>query len=195
MLPFYPDKDIINSHGNNVWKMYHNCYHITAVAGRRRRVWYSWSLVSLSALDWHRRSRAIRNSSSRSSPAFRGRRYRGERLVELAKKYSSKAFIACNDPLEAAVFSVLVETIQRQDLIELQLRKMGIVDSAYSIGGVDLWTKNGLRSPLLLYPGRCKTEDHRRYDHFLYPMLKMSEISPIRAPIFSRFLLAFWKTS
>jgi len=42
----------------------------------------------------------------------------GEKLVELAKKHSSEAFIACDDPLEAAVFSVLVETIKRRDRIE-----------------------------------------------------------------------------
>jgi hypothetical protein len=43
----------------------------------------------------------------------------------MAKKHSSEAFIACDDPLEAAVFSVLVATIKRQDLIELHLRKDG----------------------------------------------------------------------
>jgi hypothetical protein len=35
--------------------------------------------------------------------------------VDLAKKHSSEAFIACDDPLESAVFSVLVETIKRQE--------------------------------------------------------------------------------
>lgn len=39
----------------------------------------------------------------------------GEKLAKLAKMHSSEAFIACDDPLEAAVFSVLVETIKRQD--------------------------------------------------------------------------------
>jgi hypothetical protein len=43
--------------------------------------------------------------------------------VELAKKHSSEAFIACDDPLEAAVFSALVETIKRQDQIESFLKE------------------------------------------------------------------------
>lgn len=33
------------------------------------------------------------------------------RLAEMAKKHSSEAFYALDDPLEAAVFSVLVELI------------------------------------------------------------------------------------
>ena len=33
----------------------------------------------------------------------------GQRLAELAKKHSSEAFYALDDPLEAAVFSALVE--------------------------------------------------------------------------------------
>ena len=47
----------------------------------------------------------------------------GERLVELAKKHSSEAFIACDDPLEAAVFSALVEMLKHQDQIESRLRE------------------------------------------------------------------------
>jgi hypothetical protein len=47
----------------------------------------------------------------------------GKKLIELAKKHSSEAFIACDDPLEAAVFSALVETIKRQDQIESLLRE------------------------------------------------------------------------
>jgi len=43
--------------------------------------------------------------------------------VELAKKHSSEAFIACDDPLEAAVFSVLVEILRRQDAIRLDRRE------------------------------------------------------------------------
>jgi hypothetical protein len=39
----------------------------------------------------------------------------GEKLVKMAKMHSSEAFIACDDPLEAAVFSVLVETIKLQE--------------------------------------------------------------------------------
>ena len=39
-------------------------------------------------------------------------------VVELAKKHSSEGFVGCNDPLEAAVFSVLIEILKRQDKIE-----------------------------------------------------------------------------
>lgn len=39
-------------------------------------------------------------------------------IAELAKKHSSEAFVGCNDPLEAAVFSVLVELLKRQDVAE-----------------------------------------------------------------------------
>ena len=62
---------------------------------------------------WARSSRALKKED---------RQY-GEKLVELAKKHSSEAFMACDDPLEAAVFSVLVETIKRQDQIEARLRE------------------------------------------------------------------------
>ena len=62
---------------------------------------------------WARSSRALKKED---------RQY-GEKLVELAKRHSSEAFMACDDPLEAAVFSVLVETIKRQDLAEARLRE------------------------------------------------------------------------
>ena len=63
---------------------------------------------------------------SRSSQALKkeDQKY-GEKLVKLTKMHSSEAFIACDDPLEAAVFSALVEMIKRQDRIELQMRKEG----------------------------------------------------------------------
>jgi hypothetical protein len=64
---------------------------------------------------WARSSRALKKED---------RQY-GEKLLKLAKKHSSEAFITCDDPLEAVVFSVLVETLKRQDRIELQLRKDG----------------------------------------------------------------------
>jgi hypothetical protein len=47
----------------------------------------------------------------------------GEALVKLAKSHSSEAFDACNDPLEAIVFSALVEIIKRQDKLEEDMRK------------------------------------------------------------------------
>ena len=62
---------------------------------------------------WARSSRALKKED---------RQY-GEKLVELAKRHSSEAFMACDDPLEAAVFSVLVETIKRQDQAEARLRE------------------------------------------------------------------------
>jgi len=61
---------------------------------------------------WARSSRALR---------IEDQPY-GKKLVELAKKHSSEAFISCDDPLEAAVFSVLVETIKRQEQIESRMR-------------------------------------------------------------------------
>ena len=36
----------------------------------------------------------------------------GQRLADMAKKHSSEAFYAFDDPLEAAVFSVLVELMK-----------------------------------------------------------------------------------
>ena len=36
----------------------------------------------------------------------------GQKLAEKVKKHSSEAFYALNDPLEAAVFSVLVEMLK-----------------------------------------------------------------------------------
>jgi hypothetical protein len=36
----------------------------------------------------------------------------GQKLAEMAKKHSSEAFFALDDPLEAAVFSVLVELMK-----------------------------------------------------------------------------------
>ena len=39
----------------------------------------------------------------------------GETIAGLAKKHSSDAFFGCDDPLEAAVFSVLVEIVKVQD--------------------------------------------------------------------------------
>jgi hypothetical protein len=38
----------------------------------------------------------------------------GQRLAEMAKRHSGEAFYALDDPLEAAVFSVLVEMMKRR---------------------------------------------------------------------------------
>jgi len=55
---------------------------------------------------WARSTRALKKEDQQY----------GEKLVKLAKMHSSEAFIACDDPLEAAVFSVLVEMIKRQEI-------------------------------------------------------------------------------
>jgi hypothetical protein len=62
---------------------------------------------------WARSSRALKKEDQQY----------GEKLVELAKKHSSESFNACDDPLEAAVFSAFIETIKRQDQIESLLRE------------------------------------------------------------------------
>jgi hypothetical protein len=38
----------------------------------------------------------------------------GQKLAEMAKKHSSEAFYALDDPLEAAVFSVLIEMMLKE---------------------------------------------------------------------------------
>ena len=37
------------------------------------------------------------------------------KLAEMAKKHSSEAFYALDDPLEAAMFSVLIELMRKQE--------------------------------------------------------------------------------
>jgi hypothetical protein len=64
---------------------------------------------------WARSSRALKKEDQQY----------GAQLVECAKMHSSEAFIACDDPLEAAVFSVLVEMMKRQDRIESSVREDG----------------------------------------------------------------------
>jgi hypothetical protein len=60
--------------------------------------------VKSTADHWTRSSRALKKEDQPY----------GERLVELAKRHASEAFYGCDDPLEAAVFSVLVEMIKKQ---------------------------------------------------------------------------------
>jgi hypothetical protein len=67
--------------------------------------------VNSTADRWARSARALRREDQRY----------GERLAELAKMHSSEAFVGCDDPLEAVVFSVLVEILKRQDLLETQV--------------------------------------------------------------------------
>jgi hypothetical protein len=42
----------------------------------------------------------------------------GQRLAEMVKKHSSEAFYAFDDPLEAAVFSVMVEMMKERARVE-----------------------------------------------------------------------------
>lgn len=51
---------------------------------------------------WQKASRALKKEDQ----------IYGQRLAEMAKKHSSEAFYALDDPLEAAVFSVLVELMK-----------------------------------------------------------------------------------
>ena len=48
----------------------------------------------------------------------------GEELAKMAKMYSSETFDACNDPLEAVVFSALVGILKRQDELEEEMKKI-----------------------------------------------------------------------
>jgi len=68
--------------------------------------------VNSTADRWARSARALKKED---------REY-GERLVEMAKTHSSEAFVACDDPLEAVVFSALIEIIRRQDRLESQVK-------------------------------------------------------------------------
>jgi len=60
---------------------------------------------------WARSSKALRKED---------REY-GDELVKLAKSHSSEAFVACDDPLEAATFSTMVEILKRQKKLEEQV--------------------------------------------------------------------------
>lgn len=60
---------------------------------------------------WARSSKALKKED---------REY-GDELVKLAKTHTSEAFVACDDPLEAATFSALVEIIRRQKRLEEQV--------------------------------------------------------------------------
>ena len=41
-----------------------------------------------------------------------------EQLIHLAKRHSSEAFFGCDNPLEAMIFSALVEMGQSQEIID-----------------------------------------------------------------------------
>lgn len=61
--------------------------------------------VKSTADHWARSSRALKKEDQPY----------GEKLVKLAKRHASEAFYGCDDPLEAAVFSVLIEMIKKQE--------------------------------------------------------------------------------
>jgi len=42
----------------------------------------------------------------------------GQKVAEMARKHSSEAFYALDDPLEAAVFSVLVEMLKEMNKVD-----------------------------------------------------------------------------
>ncbi len=68
----------------------------------------SFESVRMGAKDvsarWLKASRALKKED----------RVYGEELAEMARKHSSEAFYALDDPLEAAVFSVLVEIMRKR---------------------------------------------------------------------------------
>jgi len=50
----------------------------------------------------------------------------GQRLAEMVKVHSSEAFYALDDPLEAAIFSILIELLKETD--RKAVEKKGYVD-------------------------------------------------------------------
>ena len=53
----------------------------------------------------------------------------GQMVAEMAKKHSSEAFYALDDPLEAAIFSVLVEMLKVRS-VEAKMDKIEIEGEA-----------------------------------------------------------------
>jgi len=51
----------------------------------------------------------------KASRALKKEEVYAQKLAEMAKKHSSEAFYALDDPLEAAVFSVLLELVNEMD--------------------------------------------------------------------------------
>ena len=68
---------------------------------------------------WARTARALRTEE----------RPYGEKLVALAKLHSSEVFYDYDDPLEAAVFSGLIEILKQQEAWAMQVRKDSRVES------------------------------------------------------------------
>ncbi len=58
--------------------------------------------VNAPSARWAKTSRALKKEDE----------IYGLRLAEMAKKHSSEAFYALDDPLEAAIFSILIELLK-----------------------------------------------------------------------------------
>ena len=50
----------------------------------------------------------------------------GQRLTEMVKMHSSEAFYALDDPLEAAIFSVLIELLKETDRKTVEKRDVDL---------------------------------------------------------------------
>ena len=61
--------------------------------------------VKTLAERWKRATRALRKDDQKY----------GERLVQMVQEHSSEGFCAFDDPLESAMFSVLVEVMKKND--------------------------------------------------------------------------------
>ena len=62
--------------------------------------------VNALSARWARASRALKKEDQAYA----------KELADMAKKHSSEAFYALNDPLEAAVFSVLIELLKEREI-------------------------------------------------------------------------------
>lgn len=63
---------------------------------------------------WLKASRALRKDDQ----------IHGQMVAQMARKHSSEAFYALDDPLEAAVFSVLVEMRKEMEMMERDKMKV-----------------------------------------------------------------------
>ena len=55
----------------------------------------------------------------------------GQKLTDMAKKHSGEAFYALDDPLEAAVFSVLLEMVKEMDKANCKNDENGIESASF----------------------------------------------------------------
>jgi hypothetical protein len=101
----------------------------------------------------------------------------GQRLAEMVKKHSSEAFYAFDDPLEAALFSVLVELMR-----ELEKSDVDLFDTYYK-GCVELWNREEDSAE----SAPSYNTDVRRDQRYLWPEKASSPVdmktSPSSLPI------------